>query len=379
MRTDRVSFFTRSLLLALAFAGGAATAQAGNWPPDRSVALQDWFSDYAESATRNLDARANLGPRQAFVAAILPHYLATLGPQHARAAPNEGLQRRDPPRAGEDPLLAQLEALCSWAGASPEARAAQCNPQAAADALLRLDPDNAAARLILSHIAEAAGNERDARTHFLAIASTTRYQTAFFILGQAYRELLADVPLAELAEPTASELARELRSGGAPDAVGVADLHLVDYLVGTALPPFMVAQRRCFPGSDPVSEPALFHACRTLYKHMAVEGANLITSMVGDIGLIRLGRCEPEVDTARQRLRRNLWLQAQATQAWARQTEWPLRTRQTYANHLVRRGEHVAMAVFLATQGLATEAPTDWLPEDGALAALVGSECDRAP
>lgn len=244
-------------------------------------------------------------------------------------------------RSGEDTLVA-------WV-AVQHCKGDQCDSQSAVAALLRLEPDNAAAWLPAMDAEVRRGDLMQADRLLFQAARAGHFNAYWDDTGRLLAKAIGPLPQTPACERAGASIAKEL-SLDRPGTIDDLTMVTSTAVASAALPALNGILKLC-PPSRGIARHRLV-ACRAMFLRMA-KSDELLFNMVGARGMAMHGASPAERVQWSERLRNIEWLQRQAG-ALMKPSHIPL---------VWELGEVSVLTALLEEAGR-WPAPPDWQPTD---------------
>ncbi|MBS0456847.1 MAG: hypothetical protein JSS44_05900 [Proteobacteria bacterium] len=340
-----MSLFLAGLLALTSGSAAAAPVVADPAATTAQAADQAAYQAAMRELVRTL--RDSASPRdRALASQLLPVVPATDGsePASAEQAASGKLLRAAAQAAPDDALVQAL-----WVNADP--RLSGCdvkNPcPRRADALARLQPDNAAAWVPL---VDAAWQRKDTAGIDAALAKMAKARDYDDFLGQALKAWMDVYARHPLPVPTSDPAAARFspRATALVAAMGMAS--------ATALSPFDKVVKSCQRQMNPDAPPSRFRDCAQIGRTLLVHGDSLLGRMIGR-GLLRVsGQATPaDVEPARNaQWQQENWMRLTATAD-------PARLDAAAADWANASNEMAVLQIQFQRAGIALTPPAGWM------------------
>jgi hypothetical protein len=244
-----------------------------------------------------------------------------------------------------------------------------CDRQALLERLLRSEGGNAQILLLAYHDAIERGDTAAAERYWQAASQAPRHDMLLGSLGSLLVRTLRDVPAPALGPDLAAALGDDMGLGRLATPRDMADSVAFAVNAAITLPSFAPLTRRCTSTVAKLPSETIT-SCRRIYTLLADDQSTLITSLIALPRLVEWAENDAARDMARERLRRFAWMYTSA---------FRLRQEPTVAGHMpedhldrvFRDGELAAMRHQLQLNGIPTEPPAGWVPDNPEWRALL--------
>ncbi|SDQ24345.1 hypothetical protein SAMN05428982_0252 [Pseudoxanthomonas sp. CF385] len=264
---------------------------------------------------------------------------------------------------GDDPLVdwVLLDA-CATSGAA-------CDRQRLLARVIAGDPGNAETLLLAYQDAVERKDAVAAEAYWQSAGRASHYRSRINEVGALMASVLHASPSPELDPTLAAAMGEDLGLGRSATSKDLGDVVVMALNVAIALPALQPLQQRCTARVGRVPAEAR-RVCKQIYALLAADGSTLIGPSFALPRLVEWADGEDERAAARERLRRFAWIY----EAGLRQYLLPANARRLPVDHMERMfrdGELAAMRYQLQLNGIATEPPAGWLPDNPEYRALL--------
>lgn len=262
------------------------------------------------------------------------------------------------------------DALVDWAllGGCPRT-GATCDRTALLQRLMAADPGNAEILLAAYQDAVERKDTAMAERYWQAAAAGTHYRSRINELGALMASVLRQVPATAPDPALASAMGEAFGLDRDATSNDVADVSVMAMNAATAMPTLQPIRQRCTAQVGRLPADAV-SACRRIYALVAADTTTLIGPLVALPRVVEWAETPADRDAARERLRSFAWVYENSFLLYQRPAA-ERRMPVDYIDRFFRDGELAAMRYQLRLNGIATEAPAGWLPDNPEYRALL--------
>ena len=371
MRKEGKSVMWR-LAAASLFALGSANAQQQPPPAtpvqlaadaaSQAAANQVWHDAWRANVEAHLRTVAARGtPRDLLVAGWLwpaEADVARIEAQGSFARPQARawIQEAYTAARGDDPLVDwTLLHACAATGAT-------CDRDRLLQRLMTADPGNAELLLMAYQDAVVRKDSVAADRYWRMAAEGTHHRSRINDLGALMLSALREAPAPPLEPAMAATMGDDLGLGRAATPQDLAGLTVMSLNTAFAMPTLYPIVQRCRAELGRLPADAL-SACKRIYTLLATDEATLLGPRIALPRLVEWAGSDDERRNAQERLRRFAWVYENVLRQYQRPAT-ERRTRVDYLERVFRDGEIAAMRDQLQLNGIATEPPAGWLPDN---------------
>jgi hypothetical protein len=328
--------------------------------------VQAWRATYARALDEHLRERATRGDtRGLLAAALLWPAIHDGGTGDPSASRSDGDWFRAAAAAKpRDRLVAWREAAgCQayWTG---------CDAAGALADLLESAPDDMTVQLLALDAAQLRGDAAAAADHLLAAAQAPHRSMPLLDLGGLFVASTTGVQAPPPDAQVAAALGRQYQLNRPATTADHAGILAAAVWAAQPLPAYGPLSRMC--EADVATPSDRRDDCVRVMARLA-DSPLLVEALIGAARSVRLAEGEAAA-IARERLRRLAWLQEHAGQLLTGTSGAPLPP--DYLQRFLEQGELPALRMVLQANGIASEPPTGWLPQDPRMRALVQQSAD---
>lgn len=264
---------------------------------------------------------------------------------------------------GDDALVdwALLDA-CAMTGAT-------CDRGALLQRRMAADPGNAEILLAAYHDAVGRQDTAAAERYWQAAAAGAHYRSRVNELGALMTSVLRQAPAPTLEPALAAAIGEDFGLGRAATPRDIADVVVMAIHAAIAMPTLQPIRQRCTAQVGRLPAGTL-SACRRIHALLADDTSTLIGPIVALPQLVEWADTDAERDAARERLRRFAWVYETVLRLYRRPAT-ERRMPADYIDRFFRDGEIAAMRHQLQFNGIATEPPAGWQPDEPGWRALL--------
>lgn len=358
--------------MASLFALGSANAQQQPPPatpmqlatdaPPLAAANQAWHDAWRANVEAHLRTVAARGtPRDLLVAGWLwpaETDVAHIEAQESFARPQARawIQAAYAAARGDDPLVDwTLLHACAATGAT-------CDRERLLQRLMTADPGNAELLLMAYQDAVVRKDSVAADRYWRTAAEGTHHRSRINDLGALMLSALREAPAPSLEPALAAAMGDDFGLGRAATPQDLAGLTVMSLNTAFAMPALYPITQRCRAQVGRLPADAL-SACKRIYTLLASDESTLLGPRIALPRLVEWASTDDERRAAQERLRRSAWVFDNVLRQYQRPVT-ERRMRVDYLDRVFRDGELAAMRDQLQLNGIATEPPAGWLPDN---------------
>lgn len=344
--------------------------------PPLAAVNQAWHDAWRANVEAHLRTVAARGtPRDLLVAGWLwtaeadvarPETQASFARPQARA----WIQAACTAARGDDPLVDwTLLHACAVTGAT-------CDRDRLLQRLMAGDPGNTDFLLMAYQDAVVRKDSVAADRYWRMAAEGTHHRSRINDLGALMLSALREAPAPPLEPALATAMGDDFGLGRAATPQDLAGIMVMSLNTAFVMPALYPITQRCRAEVGRLSADAL-SACKRIYTLLAADEATLLGPSIALPRLVEWARTDEERHAAQERLRRFAWVVDNVLRQYQRPAT-ERRTRLDYLDRVFRDGELAAMRDQLQFNGIATEPPAGWLPDNPEWRALLSGPSPAA-